>query len=157
LEGSPADRQKYASLYLRDRPPQIRSATWINSPPLDLADLKGKAVLLDFWGTWSAPCIAAVPRTNALLEKYGDQGLMIIGVCTPRDVDRMAEVVAAENIRYAVCADTDGAINRAYRVNSYPDYMLIDRNGKLRIADCRSEFLDEAIEMLLAEPAVEDN
>ena len=84
-------------------------------------------------------------------RENADEGLLVIGVCHPRDADKMAEVARQYGIRYLICADTTGATIAAYKVNSYPDYYFIDRSGRLRIADRKNSRIDEAIKMLLAE------
>ena len=86
------------------------------------------------------------------MEKYADEGLIIIGVCHPRGVEKMQQVVEEHGIAYPVCADADGKIGKAYMVNSYPDYYFIDRAGKLRIIDCNNANVEDAIKALLAEP-----
>lgn len=153
LEGSAADRRRLESALGGKTPPAVESRTWINSDPLDLESLRGKVVMLDFWATWCGPCMRAIPHTNELHARYGDAGLVIIGVCAQRGVEKMASTVQARGITYPVCADEAGTIVKAYQVNGFPDYYFIDRSGTLRIADCRNERIDDAIKMLLAEPA----
>ena len=67
---------------LRGKPaPELRDAVaWKNGPPLKLADLRGKVVLLDFWGWWCGPCIARMPELFDLHDKYADRGLAVVGI-----------------------------------------------------------------------------
>lgn len=153
LEGSKEKRAVYDELLARESPPAVESDTWINSEPLHLNALKGKVIMLDFWATWCAPCIGSIPRTNQLHEKYGDDGLVIIGVCNRRGVERMGAVAREHGIAYPVCADADGSIMASYHVNSYPDYHFIDRSGRLRVADCENGRIEDVIKLLLDEPA----
>ena len=126
-------------------------ANWTNSEPLTPEALKGRVVLIDFWATWCGPCIASIPHTNELMDKYGPQGLTIIGVCHPKGAETMTAMVKEKGIRYPVAADATGALNKAWKVDGYPDYYLIDRAGNLRVADCKNGKVEEAIQALLAE------
>jgi thiol-disulfide isomerase/thioredoxin len=152
LEGSPASRQRLARLVGQPmEPPPIRSERWLNSPPLSLDALQGKVVLLDFWATWCGPCRAAVPGMNEMQSRYGSAGLVIIGVCESKGSENMEALVQSQSIAYPVCADTGGAMFEDYQIDGRPDYYLIDRAGRLRVADCRNEMLEEAVKTLLDE------
>ena len=137
LEGKPA--------------PALAVENWMNSKTVTLADLKGKVVMLDFWATWCGPCIASIPKTNALMEKYGKDGLVIIGVCNTRGAETMAETAKDKGIQYPIAADIGGKTDAAYKVDSYPDYCFIDRSGIVRIGDCKNGNIEDAIKALLAE------
>ena len=134
LEGNPA--------------PELKVTSWINSEATTLEKLKGKVIVLDFWATWCGPCISSIPHTNELAEKYKDK-VVIIGVCHPRGGEKMADNVKEKGIKYPVCLDTDGATAKACKVNGYPDYYLIDATGKLVIADCANQSVEDAIKALL--------
>ena len=118
-----------------------------------LDELKGKIVVLDFWATWCGPCIASIPKNNALAKKYADKGVVLIGVCHPEGGDKMLETVRSKGIEYTVCLDTRGEASANYVVDSYPDYYIIDRDGHLRGADIGTGSVEAAIESLLAEEA----
>jgi len=92
-----------------------------------------------------------VPHLLELAQKHKDQGLVVIGVHTTNSAAKMPAFVAEQKITYPVCADVDNATTTAFAVDSYPDYYLIDRAGKLRVADLQNAALDRAIEALLAE------
>ncbi|MEY3142542.1 MAG: hypothetical protein RLY21_1035 [Planctomycetota bacterium] len=116
-----------------------------------LEELKGKIVVLDFWATWCGPCIASIPKNNALAKKYADKGVVLVGVCHPEGGEKMLDIVRSKGIEYTVCLDTRGEANASYVVDSYPDYYIIDRDGHLRGADIGNGSVEAAIESLLAE------
>ena len=137
-------------------PPALQVKGWVNADGgkgVDLASLKGKVVVLDFWGTWCGPCRAAMPKLKELLAKHKDAGLVIIGVHTTNGGDQMADFVKKESLPWASAVDDEGKTVKAFAVDSYPDYYLIDRSGNLRVADLANGELDKAVEALLKEPA----
>lgn len=138
-------------------PPAIQdAATWMNTEggaPLTWNQLKGKVVLIDFWGVWCGPCRRAIPHLKELAAKHEADGLVVIGVHTDNDADKGPDYVREESIAYPVAFDANNKVIPRFYVDSYPDYYLIDRSGKLRFADLANGEVDRAVEMLLAEPA----
>lgn len=94
-----------------------------------------------------------MPHLQELAEKYGDQGLVVVGVHTTGSGDKMAAFVAEQGITWPVAVDVDNKTTTAFAVDSYPDYYLIDRQGKLRVADLQNAAIEKAVVKLLAEPA----
>lgn len=111
---------------------------WINSPPLQLADLskQGKVVLVDFWTYGCYNCQNTLPYVKQWWEKYKDQGLVIVGVHTPefQSEHELANVQAAvreAGIGWPVVQDNDYTIWRAYRNNYWPRFYLVDHRGQI--------------------------
>ncbi|HUE13711.1 MAG TPA: redoxin domain-containing protein [Planctomycetaceae bacterium] len=128
--------------------PELREIVgWKNSAPLRLADLKGKCVVLHFWGYWCGPCIHEMPAMFELYDRYAKQGLVVIGVHVevgPEGIDSAAKLDAkladirkaqwhGRDIPYPV-AFTKGLecqVLKDYGVRSFPSQLLIDRRGNL--------------------------
>lgn len=93
-----------------------------------------------------------MPYLKELAKKHADRGLVLIGVHTTNKGEDMAAFVEAQGIQYPVAVDVEQKTTTAFAVDSYPDYYLIDRAGRLRVADLANADLDDAVEKLLAEP-----
>lgn len=146
-EGDPSQRERLKNIESKDAP-ALEVSKWVNLPETTLAGLKGKIVVLDFWATWCGPCIASIPHTNEIAEKYKDK-VVIIGVCHPQGGEKMEQMVKDKGIKYPVCLDTTGATAKAYGVNGFPDYYIIDATGKLVLADCSNGSVEKALDALL--------
>lgn len=133
------------------------------APPLigDLAsgdalegdELSGKVVLVDFWGMWCGPCIAQLPELRAIHERFAPQGLVVIGVDSDDDLERLATFLQENDIGWRQLLDgsTSGPIAEAWRVRSWPKSFLVDGHGVVRYADLTGEELEQGIEKLLGE------
>ena len=114
------------------------SPQWINSPPLRLADLRGKVVLVDFWTYSCINCLRTVPYLNQWHERYKDRGLVVIGVHAPEfefegSHSNVEDAVKRLNIHYPVAKDNDYATWNRYNNIAWPAFYLVDRNGKIAL------------------------
>ncbi len=113
---------------------------WLNTPdgaPLDLADLRGKVVLIDFWAYSCINCQRSLPHVVAWDKAYGDLGLQVIGVHSPeyafeKDVANVAAGAQSFGIGYPVALDNDLATWTNYRNRYWPAHYLIDADGTVR-------------------------
>jgi len=118
--------------------PQIQGIDgWINSPPLNLTQLRGKVVLIDFWTYSCINCIRTIPYLNSWYSEYGSNGLVIIGVSTPEfpfehNYSNVANAVQRFGIKYPVALDNNYSTWDAYDNHYWPADYLIDKNGNVR-------------------------
>lgn len=110
---------------------------WFNSKPLNMNELRGKVVLVDFWTYTCINCIRTLPYLRSWNEKYADKGLVIIGVHAPefefeKDKDNVQKAIADFSIKYPVMQDNDFSTWRAYKNNYWPAKYLIDKDGSIR-------------------------
>ena len=111
------------------RPPRVSAARWLNSTgPLTLDDLRGQWVLLDFWGVWCTPCRAQVPALSELHREFASKGFVIVAIHTPQKADQVEAFLQKHAVPFAVAVDT-GTTAEAYGVDSYPTYVLVNREG----------------------------
>ena len=132
-----------------DAAPEFEART-LDGDTLRLADLRGRHVLLEFWGTWCAPCVAYAPRLAALRDRYPEAELALVGVALD-DADSVRQFTEAhgQNWPQIVEPNVDGRpVTRAYGVRGYPTTFVVDPDG---VIVYRNDGYDEAVEALLAE------
>ncbi len=123
---------------------------------IDLAEYKGKVVLLDFWATWCGPCVAELPNVVAAYEKYHDKGFEIVGISLDQDRAAFDTFVADNKMTWRHQFDGKGWENEcaaAYGVRSIPATYLIGQDGKVVAIGLRGEQLEQRLEKLLGKPA----
>jgi thiol-disulfide isomerase/thioredoxin len=113
------------------------STGWLNSPPLTSADLRGKIVLANFWTYTCINWLRTLSYVRAWAEKYGDQGLVLVGVHTPefpfeREIDNVRWAAQEMKVEYPVALDSDYAIWRAFSNRYWPAVYIADVEGRIR-------------------------
>jgi cytochrome c biogenesis protein CcmG, thiol:disulfide interchange protein DsbE len=123
---------------------------------LALRDLRGKAVLLDFWASWCGPCREQVTIVDDVAQRFSDRELTVIGVNTGDEkVDALA-FLKSRSLSYASVFDETRETTLAYEVKTLPTLILIDKDG--RIAAVRSSVvsrreLEQLVKDVLAPPS----
>ncbi|HML07074.1 MAG TPA: TlpA disulfide reductase family protein [Xanthobacteraceae bacterium] len=109
----------------------------------DLAKLKGKVVLVNYWATWCAPCRKEMPKLDAFYRRYHTQGLEIIGISIdfPRDFEKMRR--AAQAVAYRTAVPKDISDDGFGPPKGVPMTWIIDTDGKVRdwLIEVREELL----------------
>jgi thiol-disulfide isomerase/thioredoxin len=156
--------------------------TWLNGDPITAEEVQGKVVLLDFWAVWCAPCVANLPRLNEWQSKYGEKGLVIVGLtryhnyswdeAAERPVESLRAVSAEEEqemlarfaehhkMQHRIAIQTGDALEEHYQAATIPHMVLIDRAGKVRLyrvggSEQDAQEIEAAIRDLLGESAPE--
>jgi peroxiredoxin/Flp pilus assembly protein TadD len=119
---------------------------------ITLDDLRGKVVVLDFWGTWCPPCVDSVPSLRNLHKKFAKDGsFVLIGISSDGDEAVWREFTSKHKMIWPQYLDRDRRIQRVYRVRAFPTYIVIDHEGIVRFQSVgtsweRSADLHQAIQ-----------
>ena len=131
--------------------PMDMSFTATDGSQVDLARMRGKVVLVDFWATWCGPCMAEAPNVVAAYKELHDKGFEIVGISLDSDRGKLDAVTANRGMVWPQYFDGRGWSNEIasrYGIHSIPTMWLLDKNGRLADADGR-DGLKEKVEKLL--------
>ncbi len=114
------------------RPAPKLTATTLDGAPVTFADYKGKVVLVDFWATWCAPCIKAMPALEKLYAARKDKDFVSLGVSIDEDPKKVAPFLKKQKLTYPILLDDQKTPTWAgFSVKAIPAIFLIDRQGQI--------------------------
>lgn len=111
-------------------------------------DLKGKAVVLEFWATWCDPCVESIAHLNELADKFSGHPVSFISV-TQESRTKVEEFLKDREMRGNIAADGDPAFS-VFRVRGIPYTVLIDKDGVVRDITYPARVTEQRIKALLA-------
>jgi cytochrome c biogenesis protein CcdA/thiol-disulfide isomerase/thioredoxin len=126
-----------AALALREEAPELAGIdAWLNTPPLQISELRGKVVLVDFWTFACGNCERTLPSLKRWHAHYAAEGLVVIGVHTPefafeRERENVEAAVRRFGIEHPVALDNRYETWTAWRNRYWPSLYLLDREGRL--------------------------
>lgn len=108
----------------------------LNDPkdnPFKFSSLRGKYVLIDFWGSWCGPCHKAFPRLKELYSKYHDKGFEILGIATESSTDAWKKDIVNSQLPWLQMVDdkTKNVSSKQFAITEYPTTYLIGPDGKI--------------------------
>lgn len=124
--------------------------------------LRGKVVLLDFWGTWCPPCRESVPTLVNIHKKFSDRPFQIVGVSSDTDEDKWKTFIAANKMTWPEYIDLPGSVEALFDIHEFPTYIVLDRNGVIQMRQSGWDIeiagqLEEAINKALKKPYNAEN
>jgi cytochrome c biogenesis protein CcdA/thiol-disulfide isomerase/thioredoxin len=135
------------------------AVAWLNSPPLTPQELRGKVVVIDFWTYSCINCLRALPYVKSWYQRYGSQGLVVIGVHAPefafeKNEANVERAVQELGIKYPVALDNNYAIWQGFDNHYWPAHYFIDAHGQIRghhFGEGEYEQSEQLIRQLLTE------
>lgn len=136
--------------------------TGVDGKPRRFSELRGKVVLLDFWGTWCGPCIVEAPRLRRIHEAYRKRGFEILGLPFEDDLETLKTFLAENDLPWihATAASVADLVQNRFRVSSFPTKILLDREGRVvsvgdpgQIPLKTEDDIRKAVEEVLSRPA----
>jgi thiol-disulfide isomerase/thioredoxin len=143
----------------RPAPELTGISAWLNSPPLTVASLKGKVVLIQFWTYSCINCLRTLPYVTRWYEKYKDKGFIVIGVHTPefafeKQTGNVETAIKRFGITYPVALDNQYGTWNAFQNQYWPAEYLIDKSGKIvatQFGEGNYQQMDDAIARLVGD------
>jgi thiol-disulfide isomerase/thioredoxin len=143
-------KQLEQMLELKKEPLELRFAA-VDGREFDLADYRGKVVLVDFWATWCGPCVAGMPEIIELYNTRHEQGFEIVGISFDSDKEALEKYVSENDIPWVQFFDGKGWDNeygRQYGINAIPTMWLVGRNGKVVDFSARMNVAEKVKQLL---------
>jgi len=120
--------QVSAELSVGGKAPEIMASAWLNSPPLSLAKLRGRIVVLEFWATWCPPCRTTIPHLIKLHRQYGPKGVVICSL-TGESKSKVENFARDMGMIYPVgCGSSSSGV---YGVRGIPHAFIVDPSGTI--------------------------
>ncbi|MEX2285455.1 MAG: TlpA disulfide reductase family protein [Planctomycetaceae bacterium] len=138
-------------LELAKKPAPPVGTSDLDGKAIDLADYKGKVVLVEFWGTDCEPCIEQLPALKQLYEEYHEKGFDVVGISLDEQREFVDEFQKAWKLPWRLSLSvTDRDETRLrYRADKIPTTYLVDQRGEVAYVDLRDTQLRKAVEKLL--------
>jgi len=98
---------------------------------VQLENLKGKVVYLDFWASWCKPCAKSFPWMHEMKQRYADQGFEILAINLDKERKLADEFLGQMKVNFMVAFDADGKSAADYKLKGMPSSYLIGRDGNV--------------------------
>jgi peroxiredoxin len=113
--------------------PELRART-LDGKEIRLADFRGRTVIVNFWATWCAPCVAEMPALQRLRDRLASTGVEVIAVNFQENAARIRPFVEQAGLTFPVVRDHDGTLRAAWKVNVFPASFVVAPDQRIRFS-----------------------
>jgi len=99
---------------------------------VSLNQLRGQVVVLNFWASWCAPCIAELPSMMEMQDRMRNRGVTVLGISIDVDGDAYHRFIQQRNVNFLTVRDPDQKVAGMYGTSVWPESYIIDREGMMR-------------------------
>jgi thiol-disulfide isomerase/thioredoxin len=128
--------------------------TAVDSTDVDVAKLRGKVILVDFWATWCGPCRGEIPHVVAAYNQLHTKGFEVVGISLDQNKEQLTNFTKQAGMAWPQYFDGKGwenEISSRYGIQSIPTAWLIDKKGFVRSTNAPVDTLVGQVKALLAE------
>jgi cytochrome c biogenesis protein CcmG, thiol:disulfide interchange protein DsbE len=118
--------------YPEDEPAPPLKLSTVGGVEIDLAALKGRMVIVNFWATWCGPCIAEMPSLQALTVKLGAKNVALLGVNFHESPQKIRDFQDKYQVKFPLLRDAWQEASAAWKVGVLPTTFIVDAKGTLR-------------------------
>ena len=122
----------------------------LDGKAVSLRDLRGRAVILNFWASWCGPCRAEMPYLQQVYEEWSGKGLVLLAINLGESSSKVKEFVQGFGLSFPVLLDSKGQVAQKYNIGPIPTTFFIDKNGIIQVKIIGAFPSKEAIENKLS-------
>jgi len=135
IKVTPGKKERKLSVYKGSPIPEELNLKDLNNKTVDLSQLKGKVVLVNFWASWCPPCVHEMPSMQRLQNRFFAKGFTILGVNMAEDEKTVRHFLKTKvDVQFPILFDKQGTALKRWGVFAFPTSYVIDKKGKIRYA-----------------------
>ncbi|HNT35791.1 MAG TPA: TlpA disulfide reductase family protein, partial [bacterium] len=104
----------------------------LDSQTVTLSQFKGKPVMLAFLASWSGSCKRQAPIVETVFQASKSQDLVVIGIFSERAEDKIKEFATTQGLTFPIVVDAEKSVMKDFNVNSWPCFVLLDKEGSVK-------------------------
>ena len=115
-----------------DAVPSFKANSLDGSKTVDISQLEGKVVFVDFWASWCTPCLKSLPEFEKLQTSFANHDVVVLAINLDEDPKSAQKFIDKLNVTYEILADNTGQIPEAFGVSTMPSSYIIDKDGVIQ-------------------------
>lgn len=123
-----ADSHRERLVSVGDKAPSFQLTT-DKGTKISRSDFGGKVLVINFWATWCPPCVEEMPSLQAMAQRLGPKGLVVLGVSVDRNEASYKRFVQRNGLQFETSRDPGANISAEYGTFKYPETYVIGRDG----------------------------